>query len=180
MVAGAEADPTVTFQSWLDRGTDLIMAGDFDAWAGTVELPLMIVTASVRTVVADEAALRAGFVTWRATMAGNGATTMVRIASDTRQPSADSLAGRFEVHLLASGARTAPAFTSWALLRRSAGVWRLSHLVSGLANRRYPFSVLRVDPDAVLSARGPRGGTPGGTPGSRGGPAGGPPGRRLH
>lgn len=175
MTAGPGAEASAAFQSWLDRGSDLIMAGDFDAWAETVELPLIIVTSSSRTVIADEAALQSGFDIWRATMAGTGATTMVRIAHETSQPSADTLAGSFEVHLLDRGVQTAPAFTSWALLRRSACVWRLTHLVSGLANRRYPFSVLRVDPAAARA----RGGA-GGAPGSQGGPAGAPPGRRLH
>lgn len=168
MVAGSDAEATAAFQSWLDRGSELIMSGDFDAWAGTVELPLTIVTASIRTIVADETALRSGFEVWRRTMTGNGATSMVRIASEITQPSADSLAGRFEVHLLSRGTRAAPPFASWGLLRRSEGVWRMCHLVSGLANRRYPFSVLRVDPDAML--------LPGGAPGSRGRPAPG----RLH
>ena len=171
MTAGPGAEASAAFQSWLDRGSALIMAGDFDAWAETVELPLIIVTSSSRTVIADEAALQSGFEIWRATMAGTGATTMVRIALETSQPSADTLAGSFEVHLLDHGVETAPAFTSWALLRRSAGVWRLTHLVSGLANRRYPFSVLRVDPDAARAAQARR---------SQGGPAGAPPGRRLH
>ena len=64
-----------------------------------------------------------------------------------------------------AASRALASAVSWALLRRSRGVWRLTHLVSGLANRRYPFSVLRIDPDGARApqnpARGPQGGTPG-------------------
>ena len=167
MASARDTSPHDLFQSWLDRGSDLIMAGDFDTWAGSVELPLIIATAASRTVVADEAALRSGFDVWRATVSGNGATAMMRIAREVSQPSPDTLAGSFEVHLLTRGTRTAPPFNSWALLRRSRDVWRLTHLVSGLANRRYPFSVLRIDPDSAQAPRGPARGPQGGTPGRR-------------
>ena len=167
MAGARDTSPHDLFQAWLDRGSDLIMAGDFDTWAGSVELPLIIATAASRTVVADEAALRSGFDVWRATVTGNGVTSMVRIAREVSQPSPDTLAGSFEVHLLTRGTRTAPPFNSWALLRRSRDVWRLTHLVSGLANRRYPFSVLRIDPDSAQAPRGPARGPQGGTPGRR-------------
>ena len=167
MADAAETASHEMFQAWLDRGSDLIMAGEFDTWAESVELPLIIATAASRTVVADEAALRSGFDVWRATVSGNGATAMVRIAREVSQPSPDTLAGSFEVHLLTRGTRTAPPFNSWALLRRSREVWRLTHLVSGLANRRYPFSVLRIDPDSAQAPRGPARGPQGGTPGRR-------------
>ena len=167
MAGARDTSPHDLFQAWLDRGSDLIMAGDFDTWAGSVELPLIIATAASRTVVADEAALRSGVDVWRATVTGNGATAMVRIALEVSQPSPDTLAGSFEVHLLTRGTRTAPPFNSWALLRRSRDVWRLTHLVSGLANRRYPFSVLRIDPDSVRAPSGPARGPQGGTPGRR-------------
>ena len=167
MADAAAPSPRNLFQDWLDRGSDQIMAGEFDTWAESVELPLIIATAASRTVIADEAALQSGFDVWRATVTGNGATAMVRIALEVSQPSPDTLAGSFEVHLLTRGTRTAPPFTSWALLRRSRGVWRLTHLVSGLANRRYPFSVLRIDPDSAQAPRGPARGPQGGTPGRR-------------
>ena len=42
MAGARDTSPHDLFQAWLDRGSDLIMAGDFDTWAGSVELPLII------------------------------------------------------------------------------------------------------------------------------------------
>lgn len=132
-------------QDWLDRGSDLMMRGEFDAWAATAALPCIIETGRSRVVIQTMADLRSGFDAWRTTLVGNGITEMVRTARDVHAHDDQTIAAAFEVDLLCRAVRVVPTFSSWILLRRTDAAWRLTHLISGLANQHYPFTVLQID-----------------------------------
>ena len=140
--------PAAIVQDWLDHGSDLIMRGDFATWAGTAALPCIVETGRSRVVIQNVADLRSGFEAWRSTLLGNGLTEMVRTARDVAAHDDETIGATFDVNLLCRAVRVMPTFSSWILLRRTDATWRLTHLVSGLANQQYPFTVLRIDAES--------------------------------
>ncbi|MCA8878890.1 MAG: hypothetical protein KDA73_02820 [Rhodobacteraceae bacterium] len=150
MAQAVPATSAAIFQDWLDRTADFVLAGNADGFLASVEYPCLVATRTTQIVIAEAAEMRRGFQAWRDMMAGNGATMMVRTARDATEIDADRIAGTYQTDLLHGATRVVPAFNSWMLLHRAGGEWRLAHLVSGLANRSYPFSVLQIGEDAPV------------------------------
>lgn len=142
-----EADPRAIFQDWLDHVGTAIMARDFDTFAESVLLPCIVASRASRTLVSEREHLRHGFDAFRATIDGHRADALIRVARDVTPVDDGLITGFYETDILHAGKRVVPVFTSWMLVRHEGGVWRCSHLVSGLANARYPFDTLKVDRD---------------------------------
>ncbi|WP_193140560.1 MULTISPECIES: hypothetical protein [unclassified Meridianimarinicoccus] len=145
---GAAATPTEIVQTWLDRVSDTFFQDDFDGFAAAIDLPFVLTTQASRTVLTSRDDLRAGFDAWVKMIRGHRATHLIRTAREVQQITPNLITATYDSEMLRNGTRLVPGFSSWMMLVRRDGVWLSDQLISGVVNARYPFSHIKVDPNA--------------------------------
>ena len=120
------------FQTWLDAASAAFITDRFDDYRQLVTLPLEMTSDHSTVVMSTDDMLRQVFDQYLDLMRSQHATDLIRTARDARFDAEDTVVGTYRTDILRQGQRIMDPFLSSLMLRRSAGVWRATHLTSGL------------------------------------------------
>jgi hypothetical protein len=119
-------NPLTLYQQRLDAVSQAALAGDFDAYADTIDLPYVIRTATGDHVLRTRDALLPGFRTVHDGLVRRGVTHYERVARQADYRQADRLDGRHYTHLIAGGVRVAAPWLAGHTLVRRGDRWLFS------------------------------------------------------
>lgn len=121
-----------TFQTWLDAASTAFIANRFDDYRALVALPVEMASDHSTVVMTTEGMLRHVFDQYLDLIRSQQATDLIRTARDARFDGPDIITGTYRTDILRGGQRIMDPFLSSLMLRRDGGIWRATHLTSGL------------------------------------------------
>lgn len=129
------------YQLALDIGSKAVVAEDFEAYAGTIDLPYLVHTATARLLVTSVDELQPTFKALCAGLKARGITHYERLARSADYVDRDRIDGTHNTHILANGEPMAYPYVSRATLVRRGRLWLFSEAhYDNLQASRWPLT----------------------------------------
>ena len=118
--------PLAIYQTALNRVSEAILAGDFDAYAVMIDLPYLVHTATADLLLTKLADLRPTFDTLFQGLKARGITHYERVARAADYADCDRIEGWHHTHILSNGERMANPHSARQTLVRRGDRWLFS------------------------------------------------------
>jgi hypothetical protein len=143
--------PLTIYQDALNTVSSAVLAGDFDRYAGMIDLPYLVHTDAAWLLVTTVADLRPTFDSLAQTLNDRGVTHYERLAREADYVARDRIEGRHFTHLIAEGRHVTRPYSARMVLVRRVGVWRFSeaHYPTTAQSWPVPGHLLFPDDEAV-------------------------------
>jgi hypothetical protein len=143
-----EAAARAAYQTFLDLGSEMMLRGESERFAGLVSLPFLFRTAAGETLIETAADLVTDaneVVGW---LRAQGATHYIRLVKRARFLNPLTIEGWHTTHALRNAMTLATPYNSRCVLRLEEGTWKVVEAEHELANGHFPMHVLRAAPGA--------------------------------
>jgi hypothetical protein len=146
--------PLSIYQRALDRVSQAVMAGDFDAYLAQIDLPYLVQTETVRHLLSSADDLRPTFEALTKGLAARGVTHYERLARAADYADCDRIEGWHYTHLIADGQQVEwPKRSSHVIVRRGAE-WYFSEADYPIRADHWPFDDATIFGPNALSLPG--------------------------
>jgi len=144
-------NPLTLYQAVLDTVSQAIMAGDFDSYARTIDLPYLVQTNNARHLITQIEDLRSTFDALSQGLARRGVTHYERIVREADYVHRDRIQGSHYTHLIANGERVLhPKLVCQAIVRRG-DAWLFSEACYPIDAPHWPLDDATIFANDVLS-----------------------------
>lgn len=128
------------YQTALNRVSEAVLAGEFDAYAAMIDLPYLVHTETARLLVSSVEDLRPTFQALHDTLRAQGVTHYERVARAAEHVDRDRIEGSHHTHLISHGERLNWPHLSRQTLVRRGTVWRFSEAHYAMQANRWPIT----------------------------------------
>lgn len=149
--------PMDILQAYLDEAATAVLADDWATYRDGFSLPCAMISRDTTTIIRTEAALRAGYDSFRVLLGGQGVTDYIRMVETAQFLEKDLISGSYLSHILVSGHGIMPPFRSMLDLRSEGRRWRAAAVTNGLRQNQWPL--MQAEPSVALDKLRQREGT---------------------
>lgn len=133
-------NPLELYQTALNAVSEAVLTGNFDHYAGMIDLPYLVHTETARLLVMTRDDLHPTFDALHQTLRAQDITHYERIGRRADYVDRDRIEGWHHTHLISHGERVNfPHVSSHVLVRRG-GVWRFSEAKYAIRADRWPIT----------------------------------------
>jgi hypothetical protein len=133
-------NPLTIYQDALNRVSEAVLAGDFDAYAAMIDLPYLIHTETANLLVTTREDLRPTFDALHSALRDHGVTHYERVGREADYADRDRIAGWHHTHLISNGVRLNWPHVSRHVLVRRGDEWLFSEAEYAIKADRWPVT----------------------------------------
>ena len=134
-------NPLTIYQAALNRVSEAVLAGDFDAYAAMIDLPYLVHTATADLLVSTREDLHPTFEALAQGLRDRGVTHYERVARAADYVARDRIEGWHHTHVLIDGEPLVYPHVSWHKLVRRDERWLFSEATyTVITSARWPLS----------------------------------------
>jgi hypothetical protein len=145
-------NPLAIYQTALNTVSEAILAGDFDAYAGMIDLPYLVHTALADLLITARDDLRGTFDALSLGLKARHVTHYERVARSADYVGRDRIEGQHFTHMIADGERIASPTAARQVIVRRGDLWLFSEAHYPVAASRWPMADADLFPHNPQSA----------------------------